>query len=304
MAQPVIIEAVRTPIGKRNGWLSGLRAPDILGAAQVEVVKRAGIDPATVEQVVGGCVTQAGEQGFNVTRTAWLLAGLPYEVAATTVDCQCGSSQQANHFVNNLIAAGAVDTAIGCGVEAMSRVPLGANAAAKVGRAIPADLPYDMPDQFTAAERIAKKYGITPRRRRLARPRVAEEGGRGAWPRTASPARSSRSRRPSSARRARRGEHSGEKMVVSQGPGPARHDGRGPGQAEAGAARRHAHGGELVADLGRRRRRAVDVRGPRQGRGLHARGPASWPRCWWAPTPTTTSTARSRRRPRCWPRPA
>ena len=133
MAQPVIIEAVRTPIGKRNGWLSGLRAPDILGAAQVEVVKRAGIDPATVEQVVGGCVTQAGEQGFNVTRTAWLLAGLPYEVAATTVDCQCGSSQQANHFVNNLIAAGAVDTAIGCGVEAMSRVPLGANASAAGG---------------------------------------------------------------------------------------------------------------------------------------------------------------------------
>ena len=111
MAQPVIIEAVRTPIGKRNGWLSGLRAPDILGAAQVEVVKRAGIDPGSVEQVVGGCVTQAGEQGFNVTRTAWLLAGLPYEVAATTIDCQCGSSQQANHFVNNLIAAGAVDTA-------------------------------------------------------------------------------------------------------------------------------------------------------------------------------------------------
>ena len=71
MAQPVIIEAVRTPIGKRNGWLSGLRAPDILGAAQTEVVKRSGIDPSTVEQVVGGVVTQAGEQGFNVTRTAW-----------------------------------------------------------------------------------------------------------------------------------------------------------------------------------------------------------------------------------------
>ena len=154
MAQPVIIEAVRTPIGKRNGWLSGLRAPDILGAAQIEVIKRAGIDPASVEQVVGGCVTQAGEQGFNVTRTAWLLSGMPYEVAATTVDCQCGSSQQANHFVNNLIAAGAVDTAIGCGVEAMSRVPLGANAAAGVGRAIPEDLPYDMPDQFTAAAAI------------------------------------------------------------------------------------------------------------------------------------------------------
>ena len=107
-------------------------------------------------------MTQAGEQGFNVTRTAWLLSGMPYEVAATTIDCQCGSSQQANHFVNNLIVAGAVDTAIGCGVETMSRIPLGASASAPgVGRAMPWDLPYDMPDQFTAAERIAKKYDIT-----------------------------------------------------------------------------------------------------------------------------------------------
>ncbi len=161
MAQPVIVEAVRTPIGKRNGWLSGLRPADVLGAAQVEVVKRSGIDPSIVEQAVGGCVTQAGEQGFNVTRTAWLLAGLPYEVAATTVDCQCGSSQQANHMVNNLIAAGAIDVGVACGVEVMSRIPLGANAGAGVGRAIPEDLPYDMPDQFTAAERIATKYGIS-----------------------------------------------------------------------------------------------------------------------------------------------
>ena len=161
MGEPVIVEAVRTPIGKRNGWLSGLRAADVLGAAQVELVKRSGIDPGTVEQLVGGCVTQAGEQGFNVTRTAWLLSGLPYEVAATTVDCQCGSSQQANHFVANLIAAGAIDVGIGCGVETMSRIPLGANAGSGNGRAIPEDLPYDMPDQFTAAERIAQKYGIT-----------------------------------------------------------------------------------------------------------------------------------------------
>jgi acetyl-CoA C-acetyltransferase len=161
MGQPVIVEAVRTPIGKRNGWLSGLRAPDMLGAAQVEVVKRAGIDPGSVEQVVGGVVTSAGEQGFNVTRMAWLLQGLPYEVAGTTVDCQCGSSQQANHFVANLIASGAIDVGIGCGVEAMSRVPLGANAGAGVGRAIPEDLPYDLPTQFVAAERIAEKYGIT-----------------------------------------------------------------------------------------------------------------------------------------------
>src|SRR5277367_6639343 len=112
MAQPVIVEAVRTPIGKRNGWLSGLHAADLLGAAQVELVKRARIDPATVEQVVGGCVTQAGEQASNVTRTAWLKQGLPYEVAATSIDCQCGSSQQANNFVNNLVVADAIDIGI------------------------------------------------------------------------------------------------------------------------------------------------------------------------------------------------
>jgi acetyl-CoA C-acetyltransferase len=161
VAQPVIVEAVRTPIGKRNGWLSGFHAAQLLGAAQVELVKRAGIDPSEVEQVVGGCVTQAGEQASNVTRTAWLSEGLPYEVAATTIDCQCGSAQQANHFVANLISAGAIDVGIGCGVEAMSRVGLGANAFNGPGKSRPDDFPWDMPDQFGAAERIAEKYGIT-----------------------------------------------------------------------------------------------------------------------------------------------
>jgi acetyl-CoA C-acetyltransferase len=161
MAQPVIIEAVRTPIGKRNGWLSGFHAAQLLGAAQVEVVKRAGIEPSAVEQVVGGCVTQAGEQASNVTRTAWLNEGLPYEVAATTVDCQCGSAQQANHFVAGLISAGAIDVGIGCGVEAMSRVGLGANAFNGPGKSRPDGFPWDMPDQFGAAERIAEKYGIS-----------------------------------------------------------------------------------------------------------------------------------------------
>ena len=113
MARPVIVEAVRTPIGKRNGWLSGFHAAELLATAQVEVVKRAGIEPSEVEQIVGGCVTQAGEQASNVTRTAWLSMGLPYETAATTIDCQCGSAQQANHFVANLIGAGAIDVGIG-----------------------------------------------------------------------------------------------------------------------------------------------------------------------------------------------
>ena len=203
MAQPVIIEAVRTPIGKRNGWLSGLRAPDILGAAQVEVVKRAGIDPATVEQVVGGCVTQAGEQGFNVTRTAWLLSGLPYEVAATTVDCQCGSSQQANHFVNNLIAAGAVDTAIG--VRRRGHEPRPARGErrgrSRAGHSRRSALRHARPIHRGRAHRQEVRHHAAPtstgsassRRRR--RPR--------AWRRTGSPASSCRSRHPSWARRAR-----------------------------------------------------------------------------------------------------
>jgi acetyl-CoA C-acetyltransferase len=161
MAQPVIVEAVRTPIGKRNGWLSGFHAAELLATAQVELVKRAGIEPSEVDQIVGGCVTQAGEQASNVTRTAWLSMGLPYETAATTIDCQCGSAQQANHFVANLVSAGAIDVGIGCGVEAMSRVGLGANAMNGPGSSRPPDFPWDMPDQFGAAERIAQKYGIT-----------------------------------------------------------------------------------------------------------------------------------------------
>jgi len=161
MAQPVIVEAVRTPIGKRNGWMSGFHAAELLGNAQVELVKRAGVDPGEVEQIVGGCVTQAGEQASNVTRTAWLSQGLPYETAATTVDCQCGSAQQANSFVANLISADAIETGIACGVEAMSRVGLGANAFNGPGKSKPENFPWDMPDQFGAAERIAQKYGIT-----------------------------------------------------------------------------------------------------------------------------------------------
>src|SRR6266571_2815858 len=161
MAEPVIVEAVRTPIGKRNGWLSGLHPTEMLAAAQIEVVKRSGIEASDVEQVVGGCVTQAGEQGSNVTRNAWLGAGLPYETACTTVDCQCGSGQQANHFTSNLVTAGAIDIGIGCGVEAMSRVPLGANVINGPGTTRIDSFPYDMPSQFEAAERIAKRRGIT-----------------------------------------------------------------------------------------------------------------------------------------------
>ncbi|GAC79083.1 acetyl-CoA C-acetyltransferase [Gordonia malaquae] len=161
MGVPVIVEAARTPIGKRNGWLSGLHAAEILGAAQRGVIDRAGIDPALVEQVVGGCVMQVGEQGNNVTRTAWLHAGLPWQTGATTIDCQCGSAQQANHMVAGLIASGAIDVGIACGIEAMSHVPLGANVGTDAGPRRPESWDIDMPNQFDAAERIAKRRGIT-----------------------------------------------------------------------------------------------------------------------------------------------
>ncbi|MGH8941069.1 MAG: hypothetical protein ACRDV2_17235, partial [Actinomycetes bacterium] len=119
MGRPVIVAAVRTPIGKRNGWLSGLKAPELLRHVQVEVITRAGIQPSDVEQIVGGCVTQIGEQSLNVTRNAWLSTGLGYQVGCTTVDVSCGSAQQANHIVASLIAANVIDVGIGCGVESM-----------------------------------------------------------------------------------------------------------------------------------------------------------------------------------------
>jgi acetyl-CoA C-acetyltransferase len=170
MGTPVIIEAGRTAVQRRNGPLADVHAADILGRIQAGVVERAGIEPRSVGQIVGGCVTQAGEQASNVTRTAWLAQEYPYQVAATTIDCQCGSSQQANHMVANLITAGAIDTGLACGVEHMSKVWLGANVPRVDdttfinGSSKPDNFPWDMPDQFGAAERIAEKRGITRER--------------------------------------------------------------------------------------------------------------------------------------------
>ena len=161
MAQAVMIEAVRTPIGKRKGGLAGLHPAELLAVPLAQLVKRAGIEPGQVEQIVGGCVTQAGEQAANVTRHAWLTAKLPYHVGATTVDCQCGSSQQANHLVNGLIHTDTIEIGIACGVEAMTRVGLGMNVANGPGFMLPANFPWDMPmTQFEAAERIAQNRAI------------------------------------------------------------------------------------------------------------------------------------------------
>ncbi|MBG0817916.1 steroid 3-ketoacyl-CoA thiolase [Planomonospora sp. ID82291] len=161
MAEAVIVDAARTPVGRRRGALSGLHPAELLGLVQKGLLERTGVDPAAIGQVVGGCVTQAGEQSNNVTRQAWLHAGLPYGTACTTIDCACGSSQQAVHLVAGLIASGAIDAGIGCGIESMSRVFLGQAITPETGSPRPEGWSVDLPDQFTAAERIAERRGVT-----------------------------------------------------------------------------------------------------------------------------------------------
>jgi len=163
----VIVEAARTAVGKKNGTLANTHPTDLLGPVQMAVLERAGLDPAQVGQVVGGCVDQVGAQAANVTRSAWLTYGGPLEVACSTVDSQCGSSQHAVNLAYALVASGVEDVAIGCGVENMSMVPLGANAmdGAQAGHGKPITRKYwehfEFTSQFEGAERIATKYGIT-----------------------------------------------------------------------------------------------------------------------------------------------
>ena len=165
MSEVVIVEAVRSPLGKRNGGLSTMHAIDLLGAVQSELFTRSGVDPVEVGQVVGGCVGQVGMQSMNVARNAWLTAGLPLDVAATTVDAQCGSSQQATNLAYALVASGVVDAAVGCGVEVMSRVPMGASIPREpqVGKPINKNYweHYEFTSQFEGADRIAAQWGIS-----------------------------------------------------------------------------------------------------------------------------------------------
>src|SRR5213595_3504217 len=127
LREAVIVEAVRSPIGKRNGSLAGIHPVDLLATVLQEVVTRAGVDPGLIEDNICGCVSQVGEQSLNIGRNAWLAAGLPETVPGTTVDRQCGSSQQAAHFAAQGVIAGAYDAVIAAGVESMSRVPMGAS---------------------------------------------------------------------------------------------------------------------------------------------------------------------------------
>jgi acetyl-CoA C-acetyltransferase len=160
MRKVYIIEAARTPIGRRGGALSTVHPADLLGRVQHAALDRAGIDPGEIGQVVGGCVSQVGEQSFNIARTAWLSQGLPMEVASTTIDSQCGSSQQATSIAAGLVGSGIEDVALACGVEMMTRVPLGANM--QGGSPIPKSYGehYAFKTQFQGAEMVGEEFEI------------------------------------------------------------------------------------------------------------------------------------------------
>ena len=162
--EAVIVDTLRTAIGKRKGALAGWHPTDLLGHALRGLLDRNDIDPGQIDDVVGGCVSQAGEQGCNVTRNAWVAAGLPAHVPATSVDRQCGSSQQAMHFVAQGVMAGAYDLGIACGVESMTRAPMSSNARGGIGPFSPAFLESCggvLGVQFWVAQVLADRFGVT-----------------------------------------------------------------------------------------------------------------------------------------------
>jgi acetyl-CoA acyltransferase len=162
--EAVIVDVVRTPSGrgKPGGALSDIHPADLLAGVLVELLRRNDLDPALVDDVIGGCVTQAGEQAANITRTAVLSAGFPESVPGTTIDRQCGSSQQAAAFAAQGVLAGAYDIVIACGVESMSRVPMGANAlgASRGGALLKHRYPEGLVGQGVSAELIAHQWGL------------------------------------------------------------------------------------------------------------------------------------------------
>ncbi|HEX2025587.1 MAG TPA: thiolase family protein [Actinomycetota bacterium] len=165
MREAVIVEAVRTPVGKKDGKLAGWHPVDLLAEVLKAAVERAGVDPGIVEDNITGCVSQTGEQAINIARNAWLAAGLPEEVPAVTIDRQCGSSQQAAHFAAQGVMAGVYDVVIASGVESMTRVPMGITAQQGPG------FPYSqrlmdryeggLVPQGVSAEIIAEKWGLS-----------------------------------------------------------------------------------------------------------------------------------------------
>jgi acetyl-CoA acyltransferase len=160
----VVVDVLRTTLGKRGGALAHWHPVDLLGFALSSLVDRTGVDPGQIDDVIGGCVGQVGEQSTNVTRNGWVSAGLPQHVPATTVDRQCGSSQQAIHFAAAGVVAGHYDLVVACGVESMSRVPMAKNARGGTGPFPPSFLSVidgRLWAQFRVAQVLADRYGIT-----------------------------------------------------------------------------------------------------------------------------------------------
>ncbi|UTE75139.1 thiolase family protein [Rossellomorea marisflavi] len=160
MREVVIVEGVRTAVGKRNGALAGIRPDDLAGDLLKGLMEKAGVSPGLVEDVIMGCVTQSGEQAGDIARVATLIAGFPVEVPGVTIDRQCGSSQQAVHFASQAILSGDMDIVIAGGVESMSRTPIGSNFA---GAGLSENLKnqHEMIHQGISAERIADTYGLS-----------------------------------------------------------------------------------------------------------------------------------------------
>ncbi|HEX6678939.1 MAG TPA: thiolase family protein [Actinomycetes bacterium] len=164
MREAVIVDAVRTPVGRRGGGFTNLHAVDLGAAPLRALIERTGIDPLEVDDLIFGCVSQVGEQSVNVARSAWLAAGLPEEVPATTIDRQCGSSQQALHFAAQGVMAGVYDLVVAGGVENMTRVPMGSSMAAPgapFGPTVHARYQGRLVPQGISAELIAEKWGLT-----------------------------------------------------------------------------------------------------------------------------------------------
>ena len=161
MGDVFIVGAARSPIGKRGKGLAGMLPAELLGSVQRAAIERAGVDPATVGQIVGGCVSQINQQSFNVARIAWLGEGFPEEVAATTVDSQCGSSQQATSLGAAMIGSGMEDIVVACGVEMMSVIPLGSNMAGGPPMGEKYMEHYQPTSQFMGAAMIAEEYQIS-----------------------------------------------------------------------------------------------------------------------------------------------
>jgi len=161
--EAVIVEAVRSPIGKRNGSLKELHPVDLLAEVLKEVVSRSGVDPELIEDNITGCVSQVGEQAFNIGRNAWLAAGFPESIPGTTVDRQCGSSQQTIHFAAQGVMAGAYDLVVASGVENMTRVPMGSSVAGAnpFGQQLWARYEGKLVPQGISADLIATKWNIT-----------------------------------------------------------------------------------------------------------------------------------------------